>query len=335
MLRVFLTHSPEDREAYYGRSLPRLEDLAEVKLNPTGRDLTPEEVIAAAEGCHVIVSHRSSSGPARLFTRVSGLLAFLRCAVDISDVDVEAASAAGVLVGHADKSFVPATAELALALMLDVSRHISASTQDYAAGRQPPQRPGRQLKGNTAGIIGFGAIGSYLADLLLACGMSVVAHDPHRDVDIAGVEQVSMATLLELSDYVLPLATATEGNRDLIGADELDAMKPTAILINVSRGELVNEDAVAAALDRGDLGGLGMDVGRAVDQRPTPALAGRPGVVATPHLGGLTPENADAQAASSVEQVAAIVRGRMPPRSVNAESAARLRAWWLDHEPAE
>jgi D-3-phosphoglycerate dehydrogenase len=105
-------------------------------------------------------------------------------------------------------------------------------------------------------------------------------------------------------------------------------MKPGALLVNVARGELVDESAVAEALDAGHLGGLAMDVGRAPDQRPQPDLAARPGVVATPHLGGLTPENADAQALSSVEQVRAILDHVMPPRAVNPDHASRLRAWW-------
>jgi len=84
----------------------------------------------------------------------------------------------------------------------------------------------------------------------------------------------------------------------------------------------------ADAIDAGRLGGLAMDVGSAPDQRPSPELAARPGVIATPHLGGLTPENADAQAMSSVEQVRAMVAGRMPPRSVNPDDATRLEAWW-------
>lgn len=326
-LRVFLTHNPEDRAAYYGRALPELIELAEVELNPLARDLTTDELIAAAAGCHVIVSHRSTHGPAAVFAQSPDLLAFLRCAVDIADIDVAAASAAGVLVARAAKSFVASTAELALGLMLDVARNISESTVDYRAGRMPPQRTGAQLRGRTAGIIGFGAIGSYLADLLRAVGMEVLVTDPYVDGDTVGLDE-----LLTASDFVLPLAAASAETEDLIGAAELARMKPGAFLVNVSRGELLDEVAVAAALDRGHLGGLAMDVGRAADQRPSPALAGRATVVATPHLGGLTPENADAQARSSVDQVRAIARRQMPPRAVNPDAASRLRAYWGEAE---
>ncbi|RZV46738.1 MAG: hydroxyacid dehydrogenase [Acidimicrobiales bacterium] len=326
MLRVFVTHNPEDLDAYYGRSLPPLQDIAEVRVNPLDRDLTTPELIDAAKECQVIVAHRATPGDAELFAQSPDLVAFLRTAVDISTVDVDAASGNGVLVAHADKSFVASTAELALALMLDLSRNVSASTIDYGSGQQPPQRGGVQMSGRTAGIIGLGAIGSYLAELLQGIGMTVVAHDPH--VTEADVEMVSFAELLGRSDYVLPLAVSIPETHGLIGEAELSAMKPGAFLVNVSRGELLDEAAVAAALDSGHLGGLGMDVGQAPDQRPSPELAARPGVVATPHLGGLTPENADAQAASSVEQVQAMLEQRMPPRTVNEYAATRLRALW-------
>ena len=105
-------------------------------------------------------------------------------------------------------------------------------------------------------------------------------------------------------------------------------MQPGSILINVSRGEVVDEAAVLAALQRGHLGAVGIDVGRGADQRPSSLLAGKPGVVATPHLGGLTPANADAQAASSVEQIEALLAGALPPRSVNPDAATRLRTYW-------
>ena len=326
-MRVFLTHNPEDRQAYYGRSLPRLVGMAEVVLNSYDRDLTTPELIEAAAGCDVIVAHRATPGEASVFSELPDLLAFLRTAVDISTIDVDAASAAGVLVAHAEKSFVPSTAELALALLMDTARSVSASTVDFQNGVLPPQRPGRQLRGQTAGVVGYGAIGTYLVDLLLGIGMEVLVCDPYKDVVGDGAERVELDELLRRSDAVFPLAPAIPETRHLIDADALAMMKPGATLINVSRGELLDEQAVSDALDSGHLGALGMDVGMAPDQRPSADLAGRPGVVATPHLGGLTPENADAQAASSVEQVEAMLKGEVPPRSVNADRATRLSNW--------
>lgn len=324
-MKVFVTHSPEDLEAYYSRALPGLADIADVVLNPVGRELTVAELMEAAAGCDVIVAHRSAAAPANLFAALPDLVAFLRCAVDISTIDIDAASSAGVLVARADKSFVASTAELAIGLFLDVSRNIASSAGDYRNGTQPPQRPGRQVRGQTAGVIGYGAIGSYLADILVALGVQVLVHDPGV---VSPFENVSLDELLGRSDVVFPLAPGTPDNTGLIGRAQLAAMKPGSVLINVSRGELLDEHAVANALDAGQLSGVGLDVGQAVDQRPSMTLAARPDVVATPHLGGLTPENADAQAASSVEQVAAMQRGEMPPRSVNPDDARRLRSWW-------
>ena len=326
-MRVFLTHNPEDRDAYYGRALVELEKVADVVMNPIDRDLTTPELIGAASGCHVIVAHRSTPGEADVFSQLPDLVAFLRCAVDISTVDVDAATANGVLIGHADKSFVASTAELALGLYLDVARNIARSTVDYQRGDEPPQRSGSQVRWKTAGIIGFGAIGSYLASLLESLGLNVLVHDPFVDVP-EPYEQLALDPLLEQSDVVFPLAPATPATEDFISTHELSVMAPGTILVNVSRGELLDEDAVLRALESGHLGGLGLDVGRAADQRPSLALASRHDVVATPHLGGLTPENADAQALSSVEQVAAMIDGTMPPRTVNDASATRLAAYW-------
>jgi D-3-phosphoglycerate dehydrogenase len=330
-VRVFVTHNPEDLDAYYGRSLPELEAIAEVVRNPLDRDLTTDEVVAAAAGCQVIVAHRATPGNAAMFEQLTELVAFLRCAVDISTIDVAAASNHGVLIARADKSFIASTAELAVGLMIDASRNISASVVDYRSGVAPAQRSGRQLRGQTAGIIGYGSIGRYLADLLSALGMTVCVADSEPDTLAAGishVEPVDIDSLLARSDVVFPLVPGTPDNENLIDGDALAKMKPGSMLVNVGRGELLDESAVAAALDSGHLAALAMDVGRAPDQRPSPDLAGRSGVVATPHLGGLTPENADAQAASSVEQVRAMLAGDMPPRSVNPDDATRLRSFW-------
>lgn len=327
-MRIFLTHNPEDLDAYYGRALPEMEAIAEVVRNPTGHDLTTPELIEAAAGCDVIVAHRATPGEATLFDAQPGLLAFLRCAVDISTIDVERASANGVLVARADTSYVASTAELALAMYLDLSRNVSISTVDYRRGDSPPQRAGRQVRGQTAAIIGLGLIGTCLAELLVAMGLRVLAHDV-ADVAVPdGVELGQLDDIVSIADVVFPLASSNDSTRHLVDDALLARMQPGALLVNVSRGELLDEQAVARALDSGHLGGLAMDVGMAADQRPSPDLAGRPGVVATPHLGGLTPENANAQARSSVEQVAAMLAGELPPRAVNAAHADRLRAWW-------
>ncbi len=329
-MQVFVTHNSEDREAYFGRALPELEQVVSVVVNPLDRDLTASELIDAAVGCQVVVAHRSTPGAAELFEACPDLVAFLRTAVDISSVDVAAASSAGVLVAHADKSFVASTAEIALALMLDLARSVSESTVDYRRGGQPPQRAGFQLRGKTVGIIGYGSIARYLAPALEALGVNVIVSDPYADDDARadGFAAVGIDDLLAGSDFVLPLAASTPETENLIDANALALMRSGAMLVNVSRGELLDEDAVAAALASGHLGGLAMDVGRAADQRPSLALASRPGVVATPHLGGLTPENADAQAMSAVDQVRAMIARDLPPRAVNADDAHRLRSWW-------
>ncbi len=328
MLNVFVTHNPEDLDAYYREALRELETMAHVVVNPLDRDLTEQELIELAEECHVIVAHRSTPGGRQVFRELPALIAFLRTAVDISTIDVGAASQAGVLVAHADKSFVASTAELALALALDLARHVSDSTADYRRGVEPPQRPGVQLRGRTAGVIGFGAVGAYLAELLHALGLRVVVTDPYVDAIPDHFDRRELSELLAASDIVFPLASSGPETIDLIDRAALEQMAPGTLLVNVSRGELLDEAAVAAALDSGRLGGLAMDVGRAPDQRPSPDLARRPGVVATPHLGGLTPENADAQALSSVDQIRAILDGVMPPRSANPADARRLVDWW-------
>ncbi len=333
-MRVFVTHNPEDLDAYYGRALADLRAVpgVEIVLNPYGREIAGSgELIEAAAGCQVIVAHRSTGGPAEVFAapECDGLLAFLRCAVDISTIDVGAASAAGVLVARAGKAFVPSTAELALGLLLAVARNIGLSTAEYHGSIEPPQRPGRQLRDQTAAVLGYGAIGSYLCDLLTAMGMTVLVHEPDPGVATPGtVSRCSFDEALAAADVVFPLAQATAETENLIDADALALMKRGAVLINVSRGELLDEAAVAAALDSGQLGGLGLDVGRAADQRPSMMLASRPDVVATPHLGGLTPENADEQARSSVEQIQAMMAGTLPPRAVNPDSATRLASYW-------
>ncbi len=329
-MTVFLSHNPEDLGVYFKKAHEALTGMVEVVRNPQERDLTTDEVIEAAAGCQVVVCHRSTHGRREIFDSLSDMAVFIRPQVDISDVDVAAADANGVLVLNSVPAFIPATAEMALALMLDLARDVTSSTMEFKTGRMPPSNMGRQLSGSTAGIIGYGAIGSYLAQKLKALGMKVVVNDPYVNCTDEEIEQVGLDTLLRQSDFVVPLAVATEETENLINRETIALMKPDVYFVNVSRGNLVDEAALAEAYREGRIGKIAMDVGRGPDQRPSPQMAEMEGVVATPHLGGLTVQNAEAQAWSAVEQVEAIVKGVLPPRAVNPQSDARLKNLWLE-----
>ena len=330
MLKIFISHNTEDLDVYFKKSHEALKKLGEVIVNPSERDLDTDEVIEAAQGCQVVICHRSTHGKTAIFENLPDLAVFLRPQVDISDVDVAAASANGILVANSVPAFVPATAEMALALMLDLARDVTDSSIAFKSGETPPSNMGRQLNGSTAGIIGYGAVGSYLAEMLVALGMRVLISDPYVTVDCEDVEQMDIETLLGASDFVLPLAAATEETENLIDAAALSLMKPDACFVNVSRGNLVDESALETAYREKRIAKIAMDVGRAADQRPSPHLAALPGVVATPHHGGLTVQNAEIQSWSTVEQVEALLKGEMLPRSINPDSAERLLRLWSE-----
>ena len=318
-MRILLTHSPEARALYYGaRALAALREVGEVKLHEGATPLEGEALIAAAADCGLVVSYRQSPAPAALFQRLPRLLAFVRCAIDIRNVDVAAASQAGVLVTQASAGFVTAVAEMMLGFLVDLSRGITRSSLEYRAGRVPPARMGSELKGSTVGVIGYGAIGKEVVRIARALGMRVLINDPYQRV-----EQTPVDELLAQSDYVVPLAVATPETENLIGAAAFAKMKRSAYLINVSRGNLVDEQALEAALNEGRIAGCAMDVGRAPDQMPTPRLAARPEVIATPHTAGLTRPAIEHQSLETVAQATEIVKGRAPKGAVNAEHWTR------------
>jgi D-3-phosphoglycerate dehydrogenase len=319
-LKVLLTHTPQFRRDYYGeRSLHGLQALADVVLNEADDALDAEGLIAAARDADIIVADRLTEGPGRIFSKLPKLRAFVRCAVDIRNIDVEAASAAGVLVTRAGPGFVPSVAELALGFLVDLSRGISRATADYHSGRVPDVVMGRQLAGSKVGIIGYGSIGRYLAPIAKSLGMTVLVADPFASAVEADIEHVALDDLLGRADYVICLAVANERTENLIGPAELARMQPHAFFINLSRGNLVDEAALAAALRENLIAGAAMDVGRARDQMPTVALAKLPNVIATPHIGGLTPQAIESQSSETVRQVEAIIAGRVPVGAANAE----------------
>lgn len=324
---VLLTFGATARANYYGAAaLAGLRELAEVRLNPADAPLTGELLVAAARGCQVIVSDRQAAAPAALFGQLPELAVFMRCAVDVRNIDLDAASAAGVLVTHASAGFGNAVAEWVLGAMLDLSRNFSASVHAWRSGGQPAVQMGRELRGATLGVIGYGVIGRRLAEIAAALGMRVLVADPF----VAAVEPpltlLPLDELLPQADHVACLAPASAQTENLMDARRFAAMKPGAFFINASRGELVDEAALLRALDAGSLAGCALDVGRAADQMPPPALAAHPRVIATPHTGGLTPQAVEHQSRETVEQLAQLLAGRMPAGALNAMHASRLHA---------
>jgi D-3-phosphoglycerate dehydrogenase / 2-oxoglutarate reductase len=323
--RVLLTHGETARRNYYGAAaLAGLHAIADVRLNPGQAPLLGDALVAAARGCQVIISDRQAAAPAALFSALPELLVFQRCAVDVRNVDLAAASAAGVLVTHASPGFANSVAEWILGAMIALSRDIGDSVHAYRGGAQPQVRMGRELRGATLGVVGYGVIGQRLAQLGLALGMRVLVADPFARVDGASVMQLSLDDLLPQADYVVCLAPASAQTENLLDARRFAAMKQDAFFINASRGELVDEAALLQALEQGRLAGCALDVGRAPDQMPSPALAAHPRVIATPHIAGLTPQAAEHQSRETVAQLAELLAGRMPAGALNAAQATRL-----------
>ena len=315
-MKILLTHSPEASKLYYGeRALAGLKRLGEVKENRNPSSLEGEALIVAAADCDLIVSYRQSPASSALFERLPELKAFLRCAIDIRNVDVAAASKAGVLVTQASAGFVTSVSELVIGFLVDLARGITRSATMYHGKKIPGAQTGRELKGSTLGVIGYGAIGREVARIARAMGMRVLIHDPY----VKGIEQTGLEALLEESDFVAPLAVANAETENLMDENAFARMKRGAYLINVSRGNLVDEGALEAALDSGHLAGCAMDVGRAADQMPSPRLAARADVIATPHTAGLTLPAIEHQSLETVAQAAEIIQGRVPRGAVNAE----------------
>jgi len=310
---------------YYGeRALSELRKSGEVRLNETGMVLDATALAKAAHGCEIVVSDRQTAAPAAFFQNAPDVAAFLRVAVDIRNIDVEAANKAGVLVTHATPGFAASVSEMAVGMMVDLARSVSRSVLDYHAGGQPEAKMGRQLKGSTLGIIGYGVIGRYLAPLGVALGMKVLIADPVQKADAPALRHVSLDTLLAESDFVVCLAVANVQTENLMNTAAFACMKPSAYFINLSRGNLVDEAALEGALDERKIAGAALDVGRAPDQMPSPRLACRADVIATPHTAGLTPDAVEHQAFDTVRQVADIVAGRVPEGAVNIEKASRF-----------
>jgi len=329
VVNIFLTHTPHDLARYYGDDpVAALRKWGDVRLNPLSQPLGTVELIDQARGCEIIISDRQTPVGEAVFVELPDLVAVLRCAMDVANIDVAAANQNGVLVTRASAGFIDSVAELALGYMVDLARGISDAVLAYRAHRAPIIRQGLQLSGSTIGIIGYGAIGQRVGELAQALGMTVLAADPSQSMTSPGIEQVELGALLERAHFVVCLAPATSATQHLMNTESFSAMRRGGFFINLSRSSLVDEAALEHALDSGHLGGAALDVGSAPDQMPPLRLAARRNVIATPHIGGLTPQAVAHQAFDTVRQVEALAGGHMPMGGINESHASRLTRLW-------
>ncbi|MBY4595777.1 NAD(P)-dependent oxidoreductase [Ottowia caeni] len=326
-LKVFISHTGEELAAYYSeKGLEVLRQHAELVFNESGKTLAGIELANAAAGCQVILAHRSTPGNADTFEAAPGLLAFVRSAVDVSTVDILSASSHGILVTRASAGFGVAVAEMALAMMFDLGRGVSRARHAFERGEEPRLPKGLQLRGASVGILGYGTIGGELAKMTQALGMRVRVFDPRSVGDLTPEVACSFEATVAQSDFLVCLAASVPETHNLINEKVLSSMREGSFFLNLSRGELVDEDALEKALDSGWLRGAGLDVGRAPDQRPSIRFINRPDVVVMPHVGGMTVAAREHQTMDTVRQITALAQRKWPEGALNAHEAFRVRS---------
>ena len=276
----------------------------------------PDDLMAAVAGCRGLIVRNRTRVDAPLLEAARGLRAVGRLGAGLDNIDTEACRERGIDVFPAPGLNAQAVAEYALAGLLMLSRGAYFSTPAVLAGEWPRAQlaDGHEARGRRLGIIGFGAIGRKLASMAAALGVSVAAHDPYLDAaDPAwaehSVESLGLERLLASSDAISLHVPLNDLTRHLIDGPALAAMKPGAILINASRGGIVDEDALAGALRSGVLGGAMLDVYENEPLAAGSALAGAPNLILTPHIGGLTRESNRRVSAHVAKKVAQALRG--------------------------
>ncbi len=242
--------------------------------------------------------------------------------VGVNHIDLAAAAQAGVVVTNTPDVLTDDTADLAILLMLSVLRRAGEGERELRSGQWRGWRPthllGTRLSGKTLGIVGLGRIGSAVAQRARdGCGMRVLAwtRSPAKSAQ-RGVMRVSMLEeLLANSDVVSLHCPATPATRHLIGAPQFAKMRPTAVLVNTARGDVVDEEALVRALETGQIAGAGLDVYEA-EPRVHPALIPRDDVVLLPHLGSATRETRESMGMRALENLRAFFASGHPPDRV-------------------
>jgi len=298
-------------------------------------DLSKDELLSVVGDYDGLAIRSATKVTADVLRAAKRLKVIGRAGIGVDNVDIPAATAAGIIVMNTPFGNSITTAEHAIALMMALARDIPAANASTHAGKWEKNRfMGVELYGKTLGLVGCGNIGSIVADRAKGLKMRVIAYDPYLSPERAadlGVDKVELDELLTRADFISLHTPLTNETRNIISAGAIAKMKKGARIINCARGGLVDEAAVKAALDSGHLAGAAFDV-FTEEPAKSNALFGNERVVSTPHLGASTMEAQENVALQVAEQISdylltGAVTNALNMPSISAEEAARVRPW--------
>ncbi|KAL1610583.1 hypothetical protein SLS60_002253 [Paraconiothyrium brasiliense] len=290
------------------------------------KGLNPEQLKEIIGQYEALIVRSETKVTAELLGAAKKLKVVARAGVGVDNVDVKTATSLGIIVVNSPSGNINAAAEHTIALMMSVARNVADASHSIKAGKWERSRlTGIEAKGKTLAIVGLGKVGLTVARIANGLGMRLIAYDPYANQNLAAAASVtllpSLADILTQADFLTlhtPLIASTKG---MISKAELASMKPTARILNVARGGMIDEDALVEALDAGTIAGAGIDV---FTSEPPEAdssasrLIAHPKVVATPHLGASTKEAQENVSIDVCEQVVSILSGELPRSAVNA-----------------
>jgi D-3-phosphoglycerate dehydrogenase len=309
-------------------------DLARAVVSRAGAELrlasqpTPEGIVAAAkEADALLVTYAKIT--ADMIREMKKCKIISRFGIGVDNVDLEAATRQGIVVTKVPDYCIDEVSDHAMALLLSLVRKIPFSSARAHAGRweMPAVTPIHRLRGTVLGLVGFGRIPQLVAPKAKAFGIRVMAYDPYVPLNVmeqAGVGRLEFAELLKISDYISIHSPLLPETHHLFSTAVFAQMKPSAVIVNTSRGPVVDEAALAAALDAKQLAGAALDV---MEQEPpvNSPLFGRDNVILTPHTSFYSVESLEELQTKAAEEVVRVLSGQPPRNPVNPEALAAPR----------
>jgi phosphoglycerate dehydrogenase-like enzyme len=318
---VIVTPQPAKRALAELERIDGIEVITRYELSKT-RD--PSELAAGLAGAWAAIAGVEPYTE-EVFQATSTLRAVLRWGTGSDAIDIDAATRAGVAVITTPGVNAEAVADMALALMLACIRRLPDLDRSVRSGAWRPDGPARDLAGATVGIVGLGAIGRAVTRRLRGFGCRVLALEPYPDDTFCAeheVELTDLPSMLPRVDVLTLHAPSNETSRRLIGAEQLASMQTHAVLINTARGELVDQVALADALNRGAIGAAGLDV---FEHEPVPAddpILRAPNTIVSGHVSSYTELGLERTRQALLANVRAVVDGRLPESCLNPEAWA-------------